>query len=76
MPTAHAVIIENVKAGSCVIVGRAADYVLRDRKNILRVFIYAPRDYRIKNIMAMYNDDKKTAGKNIDRSDKHRAEIH
>lgn len=32
--------------GSCVIVGRAADYVLRDYKNIVRIFIYAPEAYR------------------------------
>ena len=31
--------------GSCVIVGRAADYVLRDYKNIVRIFIYAPETY-------------------------------
>ncbi|MDE5630196.1 MAG: cytidylate kinase family protein, partial [Bacilli bacterium] len=34
--------------GSCVIVGRAADYVLRNNKKLIRIFIYAPEDYRIK----------------------------
>lgn len=33
--------------GSCVIVGRAADYVLRERADVVRVFIHAPREYRI-----------------------------
>ena len=42
--------------GSCVIVGRAADYVLRGRENIVRVFIHAPKEYRVKKVMEMYGD--------------------
>ena len=57
-------------------VGRAADYVLRNNKQLLRVFIYAPKSYRIKNVMNMYNDDERTAEKNIDRADKNRAEYY
>ena len=59
--------------GSCVLVGRAADYVLRDNKNVIRIFIYANLDYRIKNVMEMYNDTKENAKKNILKSDKNRA---
>ena len=59
--------------GSCVLVGRAADYVLRDNKNIVKVFIYAPKDYRVKKVIEMYGDEKKEAYKNIDKSDKNRA---
>lgn len=33
--------------GSCVIVGRAADYVLRGYENVVRVFVYAPAGYRV-----------------------------
>ena len=32
--------------GACVIVGRAADYVLREYPNAVRVFLYAPMEYR------------------------------
>lgn len=64
------------KAGSCVIVGRAADYVLRDNPHLLRVFIYAPKSYRVKNVMEMYHDDEKAATKNIERSDKNRADYY
>jgi putative MATE family efflux protein len=71
-----AVLKEIAKQGSCVIVGRAADYVLRDQKNLLRVFIYAPKEMRVKNIMSMYGDDEKSATKNIDRSDKNRADYY
>lgn len=62
--------------GACVIVGRAADYVLRDRKNLVRIFISAPQNYRIKNIMKMYKDDEETARKNVAKSDKHRADYY
>ena len=68
-----AVLKEIAKQGSCVIVGRAADYVLRNRKDLLRVFIYAPKSYRVQNVMAMYGDNEKDAKKNIERSDKNRA---
>ena len=33
--------------GPCVIVGRCGDYVLRDRKDVLRVFVYAPKEWRL-----------------------------
>lgn len=59
--------------GSCVIVGRAADYVLRDHKNLVRIFIYAPSDYRIQSVMEMYGDSKAEAKKSIHKSDKNRA---
>ncbi|GHV85978.1 hypothetical protein AGMMS50230_15860 [Spirochaetia bacterium] len=41
-------------AGSCVIVGRAADYVLKGNENLVRVFIHAPEEYRIKRVMQVY----------------------
>ena len=37
--------------GSCVIVGRAADHILRDHPDVVRVFIYAPQEYRIARVM-------------------------
>ena len=55
--------------GSCVIVGRAADHVLRDRDNVVRVFIHAPKDYRMQKVMEMYGDRPAEAKKSIARSD-------
>ncbi|MDE6590833.1 MAG: cytidylate kinase family protein, partial [Oscillospiraceae bacterium] len=55
--------------GSCVIVGRAADYVLRNRKDVVRVFIHAPKDYRVKKVMEMYGDSEAEGRKSIARSD-------
>ena len=58
--------------GSCVIVGRAADYVLRNYSNVVNIFIYAPEDYRIGKVMEVYGDSKEEAKKNIRRSDEAR----
>ena len=59
--------------GSCVIVGRAADYVLKDEKNLVRIFVYAPDEFRIGRIMEIYGDSRKDAIKNIKKSDEARA---
>lgn len=59
--------------GSCVIIGRAADYVLRKNPHVLRVFISAPEDYKVKKLHEMYGDDKAAAKKSIRRSDRNRA---
>ncbi|MDX8417019.1 MAG: cytidylate kinase-like family protein [Absicoccus sp.] len=37
--------------GPCVFVGRCADYVLKDRENVLNVFVYAPYDVRLKKVI-------------------------
>ena len=55
--------------GSCVIVGRAADYVLSDYENVIRIFIHAPVDYRIDRVMEIYGDTHEEAVENIHRSD-------
>ena len=47
--------------GLCVIVGRAADYVLREHKNVVRVFVHAPLDYRIRRVMEVYGDTLREA---------------
>ena len=41
--------------GSCVFVGRCADYVLRDFKNVVNVFITASMDFRVEQVMAKQN---------------------
>ena len=58
---------------NCVIVGRSTDYVLRDAPNLIRVFLYAPMEYRINKIMEMYSDTYNEAKRHILQSDKSRA---
>ena len=59
--------------GSCVIVGRAADFVLRDYESVIRIFLYAPEAYKISRVMALYGDTKEEAIRNIHRSDEARS---
>lgn len=61
------------ESGSCVIVGRAVDYVLRNSPNVVSVFIYAPQDYRISRLGEVYGDSPEEAKKNLARSDAARA---
>lgn len=56
-------------SGSCVIIGRAADYVLRDYDNVVRVFLHAPKEYRIATVMEMYGDEREEAIRYIRHSD-------
>ncbi len=60
-------------SGSCVIVGRAADYVLRNYEDVIRVFIYADEEFKISRVMEIYGDSKEQALKNLHRSDEARA---
>ncbi len=57
------------KEGSCVIVGRGADHVLGENSSVIRIFLYASDEYRIRNIMKNYGDSLQDAEKHIRESD-------
>lgn len=59
--------------GSGIFVGRCADYVLRHREDLVRVFIMADEDFRIKTMMARKNLTAEQAKKLIRQVDKDRA---
>lgn len=61
------------KNGSCVLVGRAADYVLRENEDVFRIFLYAPKQYKVKKVMEMYGDTETEAYKQVSRADAARA---
>lgn len=67
---------ELAEKGPCVIVGRCADYILRDRKDVLNIFIYADTDARIANIVERDGIFEKEALSDIKKSDKTRAAYH
>ena len=69
----HQIIERIAENGSCVIVGRAADYVLQDHPNVVKLFIGASKEYRIGRAMEVYGDTPEEAEENIRRSDKARA---
>lgn len=56
-----------------VIIGRSADYILRENKNLIKIFIYASMDYKIENVMKNYGDNEKQAKNHILDSDKSRS---
>lgn len=70
------IISELAKQESFVIVGRASDYVLREHENVIKIFLYAPMEYKVNNIMNIYHDDRKEAKRRIMSSDKARAEYY
>ncbi len=59
--------------GSAVIVGRCADYVLRDNENVVSVFITAPINDRVARAVKYYNIEEKKAEDLIRKTDKKRA---
>ena len=61
---------------SCIIVGKAADYVLRDRDNVLSVYIEAPRRFTRKMVMKRMNVDGNKADQIITSTDKYRADYY
>ena len=68
------VIKEYAEAGSCVIIGRCADYVLRDVENVFRIFIYGDLDHRIARIEQRHPEVKSSQVVDvITKTDKRRA---
>lgn len=61
------------EAGSCVFVGRTADYVLRDSKDTVSVFITANLDHRIQRVCKRHGFDRATARKYIHSKEEDRA---
>lgn len=61
---------------SCVIVGRASDYVLRDRKDLVTFFLRAPMEFRAENIASRHNIDIKKAQKLVEERESARKEYY
>ena len=68
-------IIKNyAKEGSCVIIGRCGDYVLRDESNLLRVFVFGDLDHRKERVLLRHPDVKAAQVVDIiNKTDKRRA---
>ena len=58
--------------GPCLIVGRCANYLLRDREDVLDVFVHAGRDYRVKRTMEKFDLSERAAVRLLKRTDKAR----
>ena len=57
---------------SCVIIGRCADYILKDKENVAKVFIYSNEKDKVHRAVKYYNIDEKSALKEIDKVNKAR----
>ena len=66
-------ILKAANEGSCVFVGRCADYILRERTDVVSVFVSASKRFRIDQIMAKLNVDAPTANKYIKQRESQRA---
>lgn len=67
------VIRELAAANNCVIVGRCADYLLREEERLLRVFIVASPEDRRRRVIEEYGIEEKEAASKIKKADKARA---
>ena len=62
--------------GPCVLIGRCADFILRDRPNVLRVFIHAPEEVRVRRVMQRHNLSEAEARRHMRQVDKRRADYY
>ena len=71
-----AIIEELAERESCVIVGRCANYILKDRPNTVSVFIHASMDYRIRRASSVYNMEKTDLVSYIKSVDRHKSDYY
>lgn len=65
-------VIKDLAKHSCVIVGRCSDYILKDTKNTLKIFLYSDMDSKIKRAVKYYGISKEKAEKQIESINKKR----
>ena len=71
---AQSKVIRNVaKEGPCVIVGRCADYILKNQENVVNLFIRATLDFRIKRAIEVEGIPKEKSAEMVTKKDKSRA---
>lgn len=70
------VITELAEKASCVIVGRCAEFILRDKADCLNVFIHASMEKRAERIVTEYGEREETPEQRLKEKDKRRAAYH
>lgn len=70
------VIRELAEEESCIIIGRCADFILKDMDHVIRMFLYAPKEYRIGQIIDLEGGYRKDIEKKVDTTDSLRAEYY
>lgn len=69
----QAAIIKEISLNPCVIVGRCADYILRDKTNLVSIFLHANMETRKLRLSERYGIEDKNLDKLITKADKRRA---
>lgn len=69
-------VLEHAEQESCVIIGRCADYLLRERDNVIRCYIFAPYQARIRNSLQTLGCTTAEPQRIIEEVDKARAEYY
>lgn len=67
------VILQLAEKGPCVIVGRNADYILKDRTDCLHAFIHADKEFRADRIVRLYGESEKSPQTRLNEKDKRRS---
>ena len=66
------VIMQLADKGPCVIVGRNADYILKDREDALHAYVFADTPYRAERIVRLYGESEKSPEARLQEKDKRR----
>ena len=66
-------ILQLAEKGPCVIVGRNADYILKDREDCLHTFIHADKAFRADRIVRLYGESEKSPEARLNEKDKRRS---
>ena len=67
------IVAQLAKKGPCVIVGRCGDYILRDRPDVLKVFVHADMAFRAKRIVEVYGQREESPEQRLKGKDKRRS---
>ena len=65
-------ILQLAEKGPCVIVGRNADYILKDRDDVFHAYIHADMDFRADRIVRLYGESEKSPEARLQEKDKRR----
>lgn len=67
------IVLDIAEKGHCVIVGRCADYILKDRSDCLNVFVHSSMENRAERIVRLYGESEKSPEKRLEEKDKKRS---
>ena len=70
------IITELAEKGSCILIGRCADYILEERENCLNMFIHASMEKRMERIVQQYGERDETPEHRVKEKDKQRMEYY